>query len=290
MKRKASQGSSFVRGEVASPRFFPLKAEAARHEIEWLLHQSPYRYGIQRARWRLQDVGCVIAWLKEVSAAGISQVLKRLGFSRKQAVNFIRSPDLAYHDKWRAILQAYQEALEHPDEVVILFQDELTYYRQPSQAPAYHRCGKGQPRARQEPGHNTQTRIAAALHGVTGQVTYLQRNQVDAEALVLFYAQIRAAYPQAKVIYLVQDNWPVHKLPQVLQAAAEQRLTLLFLPTYATWLNPIEKLWRWLRQEVLHLHELAHDLPLLRQRVCAFLDQFSSGSDALLRYVGLLPD
>jgi len=87
---------------------------------------------------------------------------------------------------------------------------------------------------------------------VTGRVTYIQRSQVGVAALVLFYKQIRAAYPEAKVIYLVQDNWPVHKLPEALQAAAEQRLTPLFLPTYATWLNPIEKLWRWLKQEVLH--------------------------------------
>ncbi|MBE2197018.1 MAG: transposase, partial [Anaerolinea sp.] len=34
----------------------------------------------------------------------------------------------------------------------------------------------------------------------------------------------------------------------------------LFLPTYASWLNPIEKLWRWLRADVLYNHDLAHDL------------------------------
>lgn len=257
--------------------------------MEWVLHQSPWRYGIRRARWRLQDVGRAIAWLDGVSEPGIYKVLKRLGFSRKQALNFIRSPDPEFHAKWRAILQAYKEAVERPGEVVILFQDELTYYRQPSRAPAYHRRGRGQPRAHQEPGGNTRTRIAAVLNGVTGRVTYVQRSKVGMVALALFYEQIRAAYPEAKVIYLVQDNWPVHKLPEVLQAAAEQRLTPLFLPTYATWLNPIEKLWRWLKQEVLHLHKLAHDLSQLRQQVRDFLDQFVSGSDALLHYVGLLP-
>ena len=28
------------------------------------------------------------------------------------------------------------------------------------------------------------------------------------------------------------------------------RIEPVWLPTYAPWLNPIEKLWRWLRQEV----------------------------------------
>ncbi|NPA27117.1 MAG: IS630 family transposase, partial [Chloroflexi bacterium] len=54
------------------------------------------------------------------------------------------------------------------------------------------------------------------------------------------------------------------------------------------WLNPIEKLWRWLRQDVLHLHRLAHRLDHLRTQVAEFLDQFQHGSAALPRYVGLL--
>jgi transposase len=60
------------------------------------------------------------------------------------------------------------------------------------------------------------------------------------------------------------------------------------LPTYAPWLNPIEKLWRWRKGDVLKQHRLAADWHALRQRVNAFLDQFATGSRALLRYVGLL--
>ena len=59
------------------------------------------------------------------------------------------------------------------------------------------------------------------------------------------------------------------------------------LPTYASWCNPIEKLWRKLRQEVTHLHRWANDVPRLREEVERFLDQFASGSTDLLRYVGL---
>lgn len=256
-----------------------------------MLHQSPAAYALARARWRLQDVGHVLQWLAGVSVAGISKLLKRLGFSRKQALRFIHSPDPDYHAKWRAILQAFKEAVEDPGRVVLLFMDELTYYRQPSVAPAYGARGAAQqPKALEQPGYNTQTRIVAALDGVTGRVVYLQRSHIDKPALSTFYAQVRAAYPQAEVIYLVEDNWPVHTLPDVRQAATAQRVTLLFLPTYASWLNPIEKLWRWLKQDVLHLHRFAHDLEPLRLLVRTFLERFADGSDALLRYVGLLPD
>lgn len=261
---------------------------AAKAEVEKLLHTSPYNYGIKRARWRLQDVGRALAWLNGYSDTGIYKVLKRLGFSRKRALNFIRSPDPEYRMKWQAVLRAYAEAVNQPDKVVILFLDELTYYRQPSKAPAYHSSGKTQPQAIQVATYNTKTRLVAVMNAITGQVTYMQRSKIGKEALVAFYAQVRAAYLDAEKVYIVQDNWPVHKLPEPMQAMLVHGLTPLFLPIYASWLNPIEKLWRWLKQEVLHLHRFAHQLDQLRQLATEFLDQFQSNADHLLLYVGLL--
>lgn len=269
--------------------FFPLLGkEAAQSQVEYLLHQSPRQYGLSRARWRLQDVGKALKWLEGCSQPGIYKILKRLGFSRKRAMNFIHSPDPDYHPKWKAILQAFMEAANHPDEVVIVFLDEFSYYRQPTLACAYHPSGNTLPYAFQVARSNTRTRLIAGLNGLTGRVTYLQRSKIGLLALQDFYQQLRADYPSAKRIYVVQDNWPVHKLPEVLQALQDHHLTPLFLPTYASWLNPIEKLWRWLKQDILHLHTLAKDLESLRTQVRGFLDAFASGSDPLLRYVGLL--
>jgi DDE superfamily endonuclease len=130
----------------------------------------------------------------------------------------------------------------------------------------------------------------AALNGWTAQVTYLQRSRIGLHALRDFCAHLRAAYPNAQRVYVVLDNWPLHHSATVVAAMQAHALTPLFLPTYASWLNPIEKLWRWLRQDVLHLHRHAHQLEHLRQLVTQFLDQFASGSHALLRYVGLSVD
>jgi len=118
----------------------------------------------------------------------------------------------------------------------------------------------------------------------------MQRPKIGEEALIAFYAQVRAACPDAKKIYIVQDNWPVHKAPEVIEIMKNYGLTPLFLPTYASWLNPIEKLWRWLKQEVLHLHPFAAALDELRHLVTEFLNQFQNGSNELFRYVGLLSE
>ena len=236
----------------------------------------------------MQDLHRAFAWLTGVSETGVYRVLKRLGFSRKRALQFIHSPDPEYRLKWQAILQAYLEAWNHPEEVIVLFQDEVTYYRMAALAQTDQRRGSRQHRHLHRPGANTKARLTAVLNAVTGQVHYLQRSTVGCAELSQFYAQVRAAYPQVRRIYLVQDNWPIHKHPTVLQAAQTAQLTPLFLPTYASWLNPIEKLWRWLRQDILHNHEQSAAFKTLRQQVETWLEQFAQGSLALLQYVGLL--
>jgi hypothetical protein len=203
--------------------------------------------------------------------------------------------------------------------LVLVYLDEVSYYRQPSLANAWEEFGQ-QPLAQLSYQSNTATRVVATLDLVTGQVVHRQRCQIAIFDLVGFYRDdLRPTYAQAERIYAVQDNWPVHYHPNVLVALEEQEqlprwpkhlppswseepsneakrkwgnlklpIQLIRLPTYASWLNPIEKLWRKLKQELLHLHRLADNLTELRDQVKRFLGQFAFGSLDLLRYVGLL--
>lgn len=251
---------------------------------------SPRQHALRRNRWRLCDLASGVGWLSRLSVSGVWGVLRRLGFSRRQAQPFLRSPDVAFDAKWRAILQAYGEAWAQPAAVRLIFSDEVSYFRQPSVAPAYARRGGAAPRAQHLPGHNTVTRIVAGLDAVSGQVSYLARSGIEVGTFCAFLRQLRAAYRPEVWLRLVLDNWSVHVHPRTQALAAELGIQLLYLPTYASWLNPIEKLWRWLRQDATHLHDSARDVATLRERVRVFLDQFRSSSPELLRYVGLPVD
>lgn len=105
----------------------------------------------------------------------------------------------------------------------------------------------------------------------------------------MLLTKVRAAYGAAKEIVIVWDNWPVHWQVDVLTTAANLNIQLLWLPTYAPWNNPLEKLWRWLKQTVLHNHQLSECFDLLKEQARIFLNRFAHGSTELLRYVGLLP-
>jgi len=95
-------------------------------------------------------------------------------------------------------------------------------------------------------------------------------------------------YPHAEKVFIALDNWPVHKHPRVLEALARQpKVVILWLPTYAPWLNPIEKLWRWLKQRVTHAHPWCDDFIEYRHHIQAELTRLADEPAALLKYVGL---
>jgi hypothetical protein len=201
------------------------------------------------------------------------------------------SPDPDYLVKQATLLDCLRQAASDPNRFVVLFMDEMGFWRWPQggwewmpAAPAPHLtvpCAA----------NNRQWRIIGVLNALTGQVNYLDNYIVGRQVVAKMYQVIDQAYPDAERIYLVQDNWSIHQHPDVQTArAAFPRIQPVWLPTYAHWLNPIEKLWRWLRQQVLRLHRWADDWPTLLSHVRAFLDQYSLGSLALLRYVGLLGD
>jgi transposase len=196
-----------------------------------------------------------------------------------------------YADKQAHLLDCLQVAARHPDTVVLVFIDEMGFFRWPQGGLTWMPSAPVPNTVLPCAGNNRQWRLIGALNALTGQVTYLDNYIVGRRQVGELYERLDQAYPLAQPIFVVQDNWSIHTHPDVLNVlAALPRLETVSLPTYAHWLNPIEKLWRWLRQDVLRLHQRADDWPMLLSQVHAFLDQFAQGSRDLLRYVGLLGD
>lgn len=106
---------------------------------------------------------------------------------------------------------------------------------------------------------------------------------VHPDALVAWEAQASAWPPSGA------PNWrtKARRAARAEHGRLQLPIQLVWLPTYASWLNPIEKLWRKLQQEEIHLHQWADDLEQLRERIDRFLNQYAGGSTDLLRYVGL---
>lgn len=185
--------------------------------------------------------------------------------------------------------KALAEARSHPERIVLLYEDEASLYKQPSQAALFALRGKLQPKLTMACGPNTVMRIAGFLDACSGAVHFWDGSKITASKIAKYMKEISLAYPSAQKIYIVMDNWPVHFHEKVQKAVAEDpRIHILRLPTYAPWLNPIEKLWRLTKQSVVHAHSMSHDFNRFKQTVRDFLNKPTDEPKTLLRYVGLL--
>lgn len=279
------------------------------------MRRDPSLFGHQQARWTLETLLESCSWLKLTTISGLSQLLTRLDIHYKRGRSYVHSPDPNYEAKVSLIQLALLRARYAPERFIFLYQDEFGFSRQPTLSWDYEATGSDRPLARRSHHADTEFHGVGALNAVTGQVIYRQQSHINLHCLTAFYTAVRDAYPTAEVIYIAQDNWPVHFHPDLLAHLQPQAfpfppklppnwpttssvrvahdplpIVLLSLPTYASWLNPIEKLWRWVRQRVLHLHRLSDNWLALKQAVIDFMAQFVFGSTDLLRYVGLLPD
>lgn len=255
-----------------------------------MVHRSPRLYGWARSRWWLAGLQQTVPWLQALTLTGVQRVLTRLGLRYQRGRRYVHSPDPDYDAKLALLHLAEELARTDPSRYVLLYQDELTYYRQPTLASGYAARGQPQPYARQGYGYHSARRIAGCLNRYTGQLIAWQRSHFDRHTLIQFYAAVQATYPDAERIFIAQDNWPVHFHDDVLAALVDTPIVLVPLPTYAPWTNPIEKVWRRLYQELLHLHDFSDRWADLQQAVADWLAQFRDASLDLLRYVGLYPD
>jgi len=236
----------------------------------------------------LRTIRASVPALRDYCLSGVWRVLQRCECRLRSPKVRLFSPDPQYASKEARLLGCLHAVAQAPDRRVVLFLDEMGYYRWPSSAEDWQPAEAAPPQL-QVSGNNSQWRIVGALNALTGQVDYLDNYIVGRKQLINFYGRLDQRYPNVEQIYIAQDNWSIHQHPDVLTALSRwPRIKPIWLPTYAPWLNPIEKLWRWLRQDVLKLHRLAGDWLALRQQVRTFLNQFASGSHAVLRYVGLL--
>ena len=309
-------GLSNKPGRGRKPAFSPKSPEEAESELLVAIGQAPGCVNEHQTRWTLRSLGQVVPWLEDLTLSGIHQIFSRLGLSYKRARDYVRSPDEDYADKLSRITEALEAARENPETSVVVYQDEFGFRRQPTLAKDWAETGTKYPLARQSYLPQETCYGIGALNPHTGDVVYQQVKSCTVVALHAFYTQICQRYPNVERIYLVQDNRAIHFHANLMAALLPQTtafvkpvppnwtdkqskkigeleklpIEILQLPTYAPWTNPIEKLWRWAHQSVIHLHRLSDDWTALQEKVIDFMEQFKDGSQELLHYVGLLPN
>lgn len=82
----------------------------------------------------------------------------------------------------------------------------------------------------------------------TGKSIFLQTDKVNSQSVSTFIQDLSQAYPEYKNI-LILDNASFHISQRSPAFPLPDNVELMFLPTYSPDLNPIERLWKYFKDE-----------------------------------------
>ncbi len=199
-----------------------------------------------KTSWSVRD----LAQASGLSATTVHRIL-RAGRLKPHKVEYWcgRSPDPEFEEKQAAILGLY---LDPPQNALVLSVDEKSQIQalDRSQAQLPMRAGQAR-RLTATYKRNGTTCLLAALSVHDGEVTARCRDRNDHVTFLAFLKALYRKYPH-KQLYVICDNLAVHKHSEVKEwAARRRRLTILFTPTYASWLNQVEIFFNIFTREVL---------------------------------------
>jgi hypothetical protein len=167
------------------------------------------------SRWTLSTIRSTFDWLGGYTLSGVWRYLRRCDLRLRSARVQQFSPDPEYGRKVLDLEMALWEARRYPGAVVAVFLDQMGFARWPEPAKDW---ASAAPVADRQGSKQGLWRTMGTLNALTGQVTYVDGYIVGREKVITCYRRLVETYPQAERIYAIQDNWSIHKHPDVVEA------------------------------------------------------------------------
>ena len=180
------------------------------------------------------------------TVSGMTKWLKEHKFSYKHPKNVPAKADL---EKQEEFIEKYLELVtDTPVNEPILFMDSA----HPTMATKVV-CGwikRGVDKPIGQTASRTRINIMGAIELSTMNVVSCRPDYVNAETTVAFFDQLKTAYPIAPNIHIILDQSGYHRSKLVKDEALKRNIVLHYLPPYSPNLNPIERLWKVMNENV----------------------------------------
>jgi hypothetical protein len=139
------------------------------------------------ARWTLRTIRASLPFLREYSLSGVWRLLHDYDLRLRTARIQQYSPDHHYASKLARLEQCLREAAAQRGELVVVFLDEIGYYRWPSATRNWGVAAPAPtPLAERSGPNNKQSRLIGALNALTGRLDYLDVYILGREKVIGF--------------------------------------------------------------------------------------------------------
>jgi transposase len=240
-----------------------------------LVAHSPRDFGRRRPTWTQELLVIVLKQFTglRISRATMCRWLKRLAIRRGRPKPFVRCP--WRRQRRRRRMRQLQEVVARAGSTeVVVYADEVDIDLNPKIGPDY--MLRGQQKRVQTPGVNEKRYLAGALDIDGGRLTYSEWMNKSSDLFIGLLHELARAYPGARKIHVILDNYKIHKSQRtkLALAALQGRIELHFLPPYCPDENRIERIWRDLHDNVTRNHG-CHTMQELMREVRHYLRQKS---------------
>ena len=96
----------------------------------------------------------------------------------------------------------------------------------------------------------TRVNVMGAIELASMKVVSWRPDYVNTETTVAFFDQLKVTYSTAPNIHIILDQSGYHRSLLVREEALKRNIVLHYLPPYSPNLNPIERLWKVMNEEV----------------------------------------
>jgi transposase len=200
----------------------------------------------------------------------IGRIWRTFGLQPHITRSFKLSPDPQLVDKVRDVVGLY---MNPPHNAVVFAVDEKSQIQALQRAQPILPMDIGQPE-RRTPNylrHGTLD-LFAALNIATGEVLARCKPRHRAQDFVAFLREIEVSVEPALEVHVILDNLSAHKAPPVHRwLLRHPRVQLHFTPTYASWLNLVERFFGLLTEKALKRGSHT-SIPQLREAILAYVD------------------
>lgn len=185
---------------------------------------------------------------------GMRTWLQRHEFSYKKPAIIPGKANKERQQEWLAAYEKLRQQLREDETICFIDGVHPTHNVQ----PAY---GWIQTGVRKEIPANTgrsRLNLSGAIDILSHNILIQEDQTLNATATINFFQKIAEAYPHKQKIHVFCDNAPYYRNKTVKQYLTTSKIVLHFLPPYSPNLNPIERLWKWMKERVIYNTYYAH--------------------------------
>ncbi len=206
----------------------------------------------------------------DYTVPGLCNWMHRHGFSYKKPTLVPGKADKERQEKWIEEYEQLKRSLT--DGETICFMDGVHPTHNTQVTYGWIKTG-----LRKEIAANSgrsRLNLSGAVDLLSSKLHVQEDKTLNAESTISFLKKIEDAYPTKDKIHVFCDNARYYRNKSVTSHLQNSKINLHFLPPYSPNLNPIERVWKWMKERVLY-NTYYEDFHEFKQAIMSFLENIS---------------